>query len=58
MFHNYTFVEFEKAEIMDLYLEHPDYAIAENRPGLCFAFEIIKYSDMRYELHLHFNDQM
>ena len=43
---------------MELYLKHPDYALKDNRPGLCFAFEIVKYSDMRYELHLHFNDQI
>ena len=45
IFHNFTFMEFEHRDLLDLYLEHPDYAIDEVRPGLCFAFEIIKFSD-------------
>lgn len=58
IFHNYTFLEFEHRDLLELYLEHPDYAIDPERPGLCFAFEILKYSDQRYELHLYFNDQI
>lgn len=45
IYHNFTFVEFESREFLDFYLEHPDYSISEKRPGLCFAFEIVKYSD-------------
>ena len=56
VYHNFTFKEFEKTEIMDLYLQHPDYSLTPERPGLCFAVEIVKYSDLRYELHLFFND--
>jgi hypothetical protein len=41
-----------------MYLRHPEYGYDENRPALCFAFEIIKMSDARFEVHLHFNDQI
>ena len=27
IFHNYTFLEFEHRDLLELYLEHPDYAI-------------------------------
>ena len=57
MFHNFTLVEFSNAELLNFYLEHPDYGIAENRPPICFGFEIIKLSDSRYELNMHYNDQ-
>ena len=56
MFHNFTLVKFDNAELLNFYVEHPDYGISDNRPGMCFAFEIIKMSDTRYELHLHYND--
>ena len=57
MFHNYTLLEFENAELLNYYLAHPDYGLVAHRPAVCFAFEIDKLSDSRYELHMHFNDQ-
>ena len=57
MFNEFTLVKFDNAELLNYYLEHPDYGIADNRPAICFGFEIIKSSDTRYELHLHYNDQ-
>lgn len=56
MFHNFTLREFENAELLNYYVEHPDYGISETRPLVCFGFEIIKLSDSRYELHMHYND--
>ena len=44
--------------MLDYYLAHEDYGFTDDRPSLCFAFEIKKYSDTRYELKLHFNDQI
>ena len=58
VFHNFTYQEFEHRDLLDFYIEHPNYGLEEERPGLCFAFEIVKYSDQRYELHLFFNDQI
>lgn len=43
--------------MLDYYLAHPDYGYTKDRPSICFAFEIKKFSDTRYELDLHFNDQ-
>ena len=57
MFHNYTLLEFENAELLDYYLRHPDYGLRAHRPPVCFAFDIRKLSDSRYELHMHYNDQ-
>lgn len=57
MFHNYTIKEFQNAELLHYYVQHPNYGIAENRPLICFGFEIVKRSDSRYELHMHYNDQ-
>jgi hypothetical protein len=51
-------MQFTKVEMLNYYLAHPDYGFSANRPALCFAFEIKKFSDTRYELHLHFNDQI
>ena len=56
MFHNFTLVEFKNAKLLDYYVRHPNYGIAENRPAMCFGFEVIKKSDSRYELHMHYND--
>lgn len=56
IFHNFTIIEFRNRDLLQVYLEHPQYSIDENRPGLCFAVEIVKFSDARYELHLFFND--
>lgn len=58
IFHKYTIKQFERAEFLDFYLAHEDYGFTAERPSLCFAFELKKFSDTRYELHLHFNDQM
>ena len=44
--------------MLDYYLAHEDYGFTQDRPSLCFAFELKKFSDTRYELHLHFNDQI
>lgn len=44
--------------MLNYYLAHQDYGFAAERPSLCFAFEIVKFSDTRYELRLHFNDQI
>ena len=56
MFHNFTLREFDNPELLRYYLEHPDYGISENRPAMCFGFQIVKKSDSRYELHMHYND--
>ena len=39
-------------------MRHPNYTYTSDRPGLCFAFNIQKHSDSRYEVDLMFNDQM
>jgi len=56
MFHEFTLVEFENDRLLDYYIEHPNYGISDNRPAICFGFEIIKLSDSRYELRMHYND--
>jgi len=56
MFHQFELVEFENAELLRYYVEHPNYGITDNSPAICFGFEIIKISDSRYELHMHYND--
>jgi len=33
-----------------------EYGYKDSKPGLCFAFEIVKKSDFRYELRLSYND--
>lgn len=50
-------MSFKNQELLDLYLRDKDYAYAEDKPGICFAFRIIKKSDLRYELRLMYNDQ-
>lgn len=57
MFNKFTIMEFENAGILNYYIEHPNYGISDRRPAICFGFEIIKLSDSRYELHMHYNDQ-
>ena len=42
--------------MLNYYIAHKDYGFSADRPSLCFAFEIKKFSDTRYELDLHFND--
>jgi hypothetical protein len=41
---------------MQMYLNDPDYGYAQDKPQICFTFEIIKQSDARFEVHLHYND--
>ena len=44
--------------MLNYYLTHENYGYSADRPSLCFAFELKKYSDTRYELQMHFNDQI
>jgi len=68
MFHNFTLLEFDNPDLLNLYVEHPNYGLNQDlefvtnsslvyRPPICFGFEIKKLSDSRYELHMHYNDQ-
>ena len=38
MFHKFVLREFDNPELLNYYLEHPDYGISENRPAICFGF--------------------
>ena len=57
-YHEYKILKFRRQVELDAYVRHPDYTYDEARPGLCFAFHIMKHSDSRYEVSLMFNDQM
>jgi len=43
---------------MEMYLNDTEYGYDDNKPQLCFAFEIKKYSDQRWEVRMHYNDQI
>lgn len=44
-YHNFTLMPFINKEHLEIYLRDPEYNYNDTKPGLCFAFEINKFSD-------------
>lgn len=57
LYHQYKILKFNtKQEIFD-YVRDPQYAYDDKKPGICFGFDIKKFSDSRFVVELLFNDQ-
>jgi hypothetical protein len=56
VYHPYKILKFNtKQEIWD-YVRDPQYTYDDNKPGICFGFDIKKFSDSRFAVELLYND--
>ena len=39
-YHRFELIEFEHKDILEMYLNDTEYGYDDNKPQLCFAFEI------------------
>lgn len=47
---------FSSQEELDEYLVHEQYGWEDDRPGICFGFQVHEHADNDYEVELMFND--
>ena len=47
---DFYFQSFESQEIIEDYIKHPDYGLVEDRPGICFAFDIHQKAEQKFDV--------
>ena len=54
----FQYLAFESVQDILDYIEHPDYMMTDDHPGICFGFSVTNSSSDDFEIQMLFNDQI